>query len=175
MIQIMHLFSKSILFLLGFMTFFLLAEEHAKANTDTRIDDLQPNEYESERDQKDTNLLKESRTSSRSDALSAEKREITFDGSKVNNFDEWKDLLFTNEIETKKSIISQAEKLQLFTSNEVDRQYRMDTSEQDGASMQSMAVLITILAVFCLLLLILVLVVFFRSNRKTSPNKNGLS
>ncbi|MEM5594602.1 type VII secretion EssA family protein [Niallia circulans] len=65
-----------------------LTEQTARA--DSLIDRLQPNEYESSRNLKNTDFLKESSQSSKTDALTAEKRAISFDGSKVNDHDEWK-------------------------------------------------------------------------------------
>ncbi|MEK4970946.1 type VII secretion protein EssA [Niallia sp. FSL R7-0648] len=170
----MNRFSKKIflsLILFVFMAIFSwLTEQTARA--DSLIDRLQPNEYESSRNQKNTDFLKESSQSSKTDALTAEKRAISFDGSKVNDHDEWKGQLFTQKMETGSSITRKAEKLQLFTDDEENVHYRVDRIGEENSTELSMALLISILIGICLLLLILILFVFYRSNLKVTRKGN---
>ncbi|AYV72199.1 type VII secretion protein EssA [Niallia circulans] len=174
MIREMNRYSKHIflsLILIVIMAIFSwLTEQTARA--DSMIDRLQPNEYESGRNQKNTDFLKESSQSSKTDGLTAEKRAISFDGSKANDHDKWKGQLFTQKVETGSSITRKAEELQLFTDDEENVHYRVDSVGAENSTELSMALLIGILISICLLLLIFILFVFYRSNLKVMRKGN---
>ncbi|XQY91808.1 type VII secretion protein EssA [Metabacillus sp. HB246100] len=140
------------------LTLYHLAET-TQVYGETTIDELEPNDYQKNKGNKEYKLNQQQ--SNQRSSIPEEQKTLTFEGEKVSNDDQVLQSLFSSEVKNSNTIKAKAEGLGLFSSEEKVAQSSVEDSVTSKGS--PLTLLIIVLVSICMLLLIVILVVWGKS------------
>ncbi|MFV2049460.1 type VII secretion protein EssA [Metabacillus litoralis] len=148
--------------LIIFLSLALASPVNGSTNIES-IEELSPNEYERETDNKDTDLIEGDVLTKEKHQIPEEQKVLTFERKKIFNVDEINSELFKKENQNTNTIIHQAKQLKLFSG---PQSIKVVKTEEDSKSSLSLSLLILGFIILCLIMLTIVFVTYGKANNR---------